>query len=141
VSYEDDRLLTLLTTNAREPVASLARKLGLARSTVQERITRLERDGVIAGYTVRLPRPNIDFAIRATVLIKLDAKQTENVLRDLHGLPNVRRVTSVSGPYDYIAELVHESTATLDQLLDRIGRLPGVQRTETLINLATRFER
>jgi len=50
----DERLVALLRANAREPTASLARKLGLARSTVQERIARLERQGTIKGYTVRL---------------------------------------------------------------------------------------
>src|SRR5262249_10510274 len=50
----DARLLALLRANAREPTASLARKLNLARSTVQERIARLEREGTIKGYTVRL---------------------------------------------------------------------------------------
>ena len=50
----DLKLVALLRANAREPTASLARKLGLARSTVQERIARLEREGTIKGYTVRL---------------------------------------------------------------------------------------
>ena len=51
---KDRSLIALLRANARESTASLARKLGVARSTVQERLTRLEKDGTIAGYTVRV---------------------------------------------------------------------------------------
>ena len=51
----DTKLIDLFRANAREPTASLARKLGLARSTVQERLARLEREGIIKGYTVALP--------------------------------------------------------------------------------------
>ena len=50
----DQQLLSLLRENARAPTAELARRLGLSRTTVQSRIERLERQGVITGYTVRV---------------------------------------------------------------------------------------
>ena len=68
----DTNLIDLLRANAREPTASLARKLGLARSTVQERIARLQRDGTIKGYTVRLSDEATAGMLRAVVMISTD---------------------------------------------------------------------
>src|SRR5215472_45506 len=68
----DAKLLALLRANAREPTASLARKLNLARSTVQERIARLEREGTIKGYTVRLADAADERKLRAVVMIETD---------------------------------------------------------------------
>ena len=53
----DHRLIALLRRNARTPVADLAKALGVARGTVTNRMARLEREGVITGYTLRL-RPD-----------------------------------------------------------------------------------
>ena len=72
---EDRRLLALLKANARESTASLARKLGLSRTTVQERIRRLERNGVIAGYAVRIAEDVTRNVLSAQVLLSVDAKQ------------------------------------------------------------------
>ena len=77
---EQQRLLGLLRRNARESTASLARKLGLARTTVQERINRLERDGVIAGYTVRVSEGFARQRIAAQVLINVDPKAGARVV-------------------------------------------------------------
>lgn len=137
----DTRLVTLLQANAREPTASLARKLGLARSTIQERLARLERDGVIAGYTVRLGQPPTDPRFAALVLISLDARQAARAILALRSIPEVRSVATVSGEYDAIARVEADSGEALDRLLDGIGRQPGVRRTNSAILLATKFER
>src|ERR1051325_3651637 len=93
----DSRLIALLKANAREPVASLARKLGLARSTVQERIARLERDGVIKGYTVRLSEEGGPNRIRAIVMIATDMKRGDRTASELRKFPEVRSLFAVSG--------------------------------------------
>src|SRR5207244_10718459 len=100
-SAEQQRLLALLRRNARESTASLARKLGLARTTVQERIRRLERDGVIAGYTVRVSESFARQRIAAQVLINVDPKAGERVVRELDARPWVRAVYAVSCVFDY----------------------------------------
>ena len=74
IDSTDRQLLALLRSDAREPVAALARKLDLARSTVQERIARLERTGVIAGYTIRAGEDFADRQILAHVMISVDPK-------------------------------------------------------------------
>jgi DNA-binding Lrp family transcriptional regulator len=137
----DTKLLDLLRANAREPTASLARKLGLARSTVQERLARLERDGVIKGYTVRLADEARASRLRAVVMIETDPKQADRVSVELKKMPEVRSLAALSGSYDLIAMIETDTAARIDALLDRIGRAPGVARTVSSIILSEKFSR
>ena len=136
----DSKLLALLRANAREPTASLARKLGLARSTVQERIARLEREGMIKGYTVKLAE-DAGGRLKAAVMISTDPKQGERVATELKKMTEVRSLVTVSGVFDLIASVEAESPARLDAALDRIGRLHGVARTVSSIILSEKFSR
>jgi DNA-binding Lrp family transcriptional regulator len=138
---KDRQLLDLLRTNAREPVAELARKLGVARTTVQERLRRLEESGTIAGYTVRLGQTAERPAITAHVLLEVSAKRAESVIRELKALVPLRGVYAISGAFDYLAIVETGSTHEMDAILDRIGRLDGVGRTESSIVLSVKFER
>jgi len=137
----DSELLTLLRANAREPTAALARKLGLARSTVQERIARLEREGTIAGYTVRLADRVDAKKLRAVVMISCDPKQADRVTAELKKMPEVRSLSAVAGAYDLIATVESDTASRIDALLDRIGRDPGVARTVSSIVLSEKFSR
>jgi DNA-binding Lrp family transcriptional regulator len=137
----DARLIDLLRANAREPTASLARKLGLARSTVQERIARLEREGVIAGYTLRLRDDAAAGRIRAVVMIATDAKRADRAAAELKKMPEVRALYAVAGSYDLVASIETETTGRMDAILDRIGRTHGVARTVSSIVLSEKFSR
>lgn len=135
------KLIALLKSNAREPTASLARKLGLARSTVQERIAKLEREGVIEGYTVRLSDSREARRLRAIVMISADPKHADRVGAELKRMHEVRSLYAVSGAYDMIATVETETTAKMDATLDRIGRATGVARTVSSIVLSEKFAR
>ena len=137
----DTKLLALLRSNAREPTASLARKLGLARSTVQERIARLEREGTIKGYTVRLSDEADAAKLRAIVMIETDAKRADRVSAELRKMPEVRSLSAVAGTFDLIAAVETETPPKIDALLDRIGRVSGVARTVSSIILSEKFSR
>lgn len=137
----DHKLLAMLRANAREPVAVLARKLGLARSTVQERMDRLSREGVIAGYTVREGGGHRDRQILAHVMISVDPKMAASVTSDLRKMPEVRTLAAISGTYDLMADIAAETTARIDAVLDAIGHLKGVQKTMSSIVLSVKFER
>jgi len=141
LTQEQQRLLALLRRNARESTASLARKLGVARTTVQERIRRLERDGVIAGYTVRVSEGFARRQISAQVLITVNPKAGERVVRELELRPFVRAVYALSGVFDYQVLLEGGSTEEIDRHLDAIGRIDGIERTQTSIVLSVKFER
>lgn len=137
----DDRaLLALLSSNAREPTASIARKLGVSRTTVQERIRRLERTGVIRGYTVCMAKHDGP-RVSAQVLLNVNPKLTEQVIRDLRAMPHCSALHAVSGPFDYVVTVGADTTEELDRCLDRIGQLPGIERTQTLVVLSTKFQR
>lgn len=137
----DSKLLALLKANAREPAASLARKLGIARSTVQGRIARLEREGIVKGYTVRLSDDAETRRLRAIVMIAADPKQAERVNAELKRMVEVRSLSAVSGAYDMMAVVEADTPARMDAALDRIGRASGVARTVTSIILSEKFSR
>ncbi|MGH3694708.1 MAG: Lrp/AsnC family transcriptional regulator [Pseudonocardiaceae bacterium] len=137
----DQRILDLLVGDARQSITVLARRLQVARSTIQERIARLERRGVIAGYTVRLGPAATGRRVSAHVAITIDPKRGEHVQQTLRRITGVRTLHTVSGPFDLIAVVAAESTAEIDAVLDRIGAIPGVERTTSSIVLTTKFDR
>jgi DNA-binding Lrp family transcriptional regulator len=133
----DQRLIALLRHDARATVASLAEALGVARGTVQNRMARLESDGTIVGYTVRL-RPDVEEQrIRALMTIAVEGNRNEAVLATLRGDPAVGTLHTTNGRWDIVAELRTDSLATFDQVLRRIGQIDGVARTETSLLLST----
>ncbi len=139
---EADRLLlSRLRENARASTASLARELGVSRTTVQSRISRLERQKVIAGYTVRTSEAHEQGTIRALVMITAAPKQSAGVEAAIRKMPDVRALHSVSGPFDMIAEAATPSIGDMDALIDRIGALDGVERTTSSVILSTKFDR
>ncbi len=137
----DRALIALLQANARESTANLARKLGVARTTVVARLARLESAGVIVGYTVKLAVDDARPQVRAHVGITLQAKSSRDVIRQLQKLPELLQLSSVSGEFDYIAILRADTTARLDALLDQIGDIEGVLKTTTSVVLALRIDR
>jgi DNA-binding Lrp family transcriptional regulator len=134
----DHKLVALLRENARTPVATLARKLNVARGTVQNRLTRLETEGVIVGYTVRL-RPQVEEQrIRALMTIVVEGNQTEAVIKALRGEPAVSALHTTNGRWDIVAELRADSLEEFDRVLARIRLLDGISSTETSLLLSTR---
>ncbi|MDP8983618.1 MAG: Lrp/AsnC family transcriptional regulator [Pseudomonadota bacterium] len=133
----DRRLIGLLRDNARTSVASLAASLKVARGTVQNRLAKLEREGTIAGYTVRL-RPQVDeHRIVALTTIAVEGNRTESVLRTLRGDPAIVTLHTTNGRWDLVAEIRADSLASFDQVLSRIRRVDGIAGTETSLLLAT----
>lgn len=138
---QDRKLLALLREDARLPTAALARELGVARTTVVQRLKRLERDGVIGGYTVRMSARMQASMLRVQVLLSIDAKKGDAVIGGLRGLPQVRAAYAISGVFDVLAFVECESTQEIDQVLDAIGTLPGVKSTQSSLVLSVKFDR
>jgi DNA-binding Lrp family transcriptional regulator len=137
----DRNLVVLLQMNARESVANLARQLGVARTTVIARIARLEKNNVIAGYGVRLGQDVLDASIQAYVGIKLTPKYGRDLQKRFARMPEIQLLCAVSGEFDYVAWLRADSPDRLNDLLDEIGALEGVERTTTSIILARKIDR
>ena len=141
IDTTDRLILEEMSRNARIPVARLAQRLGLARTTVQARIDRMETDGTIDGYAVRLSPALRQKDIRATVLIQFTPAILPRVLDQLNRLPEVTLAHTTSGRFDLCCELRTGTTLELDTLLDKIGEIEGVQAMESLIHLSTRIDR
>ncbi|AOL19346.1 AsnC family transcriptional regulator [Xanthomonas citri pv. malvacearum] len=141
ITPSDERLLSLLREDARASTAQIARRLGLSRTTVQSRIEKLERDGVISGYTVRTHDHYEQGRIRAHILITVLPKKMPAVVKAMRDIPEVRLLHSVSGAYDLVALGVVGGVNEMDVLTDAIGAIDGVERTTSAIILSTKFER
>lgn len=134
----DRRLIALLRSDARLPVAKLATDLGVTRATARARLDRLVRDGVIAGFTVLLRRDTESAGVNAVTLIEVDGRHGENVIRRLSGLPEIRALHTTNGRWDIVAEIEAPSLAAFDVLLRTIRQTEGIANSETSILLAAR---
>ncbi len=133
----DRRLIALLRDDARSSIASLAKKLGVARGTVQNRLARLEEEGIIVGYTVRLKPQAEQHGIRAVMTIAVEGNRTQSVLRALRGDPAVAALHTTNGRWDFVAELRAEDLQEFDRIISRISLLEGVSQSETNLLLTT----
>jgi DNA-binding Lrp family transcriptional regulator len=141
ITPADLQLLSVLRENARASTAEIARRLGLSRTTVQSRIDRLERQGVIAGYTVRVHDELERSQVRAHIMLSVLPKQAAAVIRALQAMPEIRELHSLSGAFDLVAIGAVPTIDGMDALIDRIGAIEGVERTVSSIVLSTKFER
>lgn len=137
----DRDLLALLQANARASTADLARQLGTARTTVLARLGRMEREGVIAGYTVRLGQDVRDTGLQAFVGITVQPKAGREVVRQISRMPEVRQLCAVSGEFDYVVLLRAESALRMNTLLDEMGNFDGVVKTTTSVALEWKIDR
>jgi DNA-binding Lrp family transcriptional regulator len=133
----DRQLISALRDNARTSVASLAKSLRVARGTVQNRLAKLESDGTIAGYTVRLKPQAEEHRIRALMTIAVEGNRSDEVIRALRGDPAVGALHSTNGRWDIVAELRADSLEAFDRVLARIRLLGGISNTETSLLLST----
>jgi len=137
----DHDLLKLLQENSRRTVSDIAKKMSLSRATVQHRMERLERTGVIQGYTIKinpvLERQNVS----AYVMISVVPKKNSTIVNQLFKIPQMEMLCTISGQYDMIAKITEATTEALDQTLDKIANLDGVEKTLSHIVLSRKVDR
>ena len=133
----DQQLIGLLRQDARASVAALAKKLDVSRGTVSNRIRKLEDEGVVVGYTVRL-RPDVQQnRITAWMSIAVEGNQTREVIAHLLGEPGVAGLHDTNGRWDLLAELRAGNLVELATVLERVRLIKGIAGTETSIHLQT----
>jgi DNA-binding Lrp family transcriptional regulator len=137
----DRGIIGLLGADARMSVATLSRRLKVARSTIQARLERLESTGIIAGYTVKLGENARQGRLRASVLLSIEPRAQAGILQRLKSISEVERVFTTSGRFDLLMQIAAPNTQVLDQVLDQIGAMTGVKSSESLIHLSTRIDR
>ena len=133
----DHRLLALLRNDARRSVASLAGELDVSRATIRVRLDRLLQSGVISGFTIVVSDQSERNHVRAMMLIAVEGRGVDKVMKRLQGYPEVRRLHSTNGRWDIVAELVTDTLASFDGLLNRIRLIDGIASTETSILLSS----
>ncbi len=137
----DRQLLALLREDARRQVSQLAEMVGVSRATVYTRIARLEAQKVITGYTVRVGAEHHRRMIRAQMMIKVLPKYMREIERALAAFPQLITLHAVSGEYDIVAEIEADDAEALNDLIDEIGMLDGIEKTNSSIILATKVQR
>lgn len=133
----DRRLISLLRANGREPVVNLAKRLGVTRATVNSRLDKLVDSGVIVGFSVRIRDPNETSGVRAIMLIAVEGRSIDDVIRNLRGIPEIAALHSTNGQWDLVAELSCENLAAFDAVLTTVRGITGIRHSETSILLSS----
>lgn len=127
----DYRLIALLRTDSRTPVAVLARELGINRSTVTSRIDRLVDSGVIEGFTIRVSNDLAPDSVRGVILVATETRSSHEVVHEIRGYPEIEELHSTIGTWDLVIQLRSRNLTEFDLALERIRALPGVRSTQT----------
>jgi DNA-binding Lrp family transcriptional regulator len=136
----DADLLALLTSEPRIGVLEASRRLGVARGTVQARLDRLERDGVITGFGPDVDPAALGFPVTAFCSLEIRQGRGHDVVaRHLAGIPEVLEAHTISGAGDLLCRVVARSNADLQRVIDQVVDGENVVRTSTVIALATQF--
>ncbi len=135
----DRTLIRLLRENARLSVSSLAASCGVSRGTVQNRIDRLLRAGIIQGFTIRQTAAAEAAMVRAVTLLEVGGGRLAAVVRALRGLPEIAAVHTTNGRWDLVVDLAAESLPAFDAVLRRIRAIEGITNSETSLKLSDRI--
>ncbi len=138
---KDENMIMLLRKNGRLSVSALARQLNVSRTAAQMRLQKLERKGVITGYTAKLSDAYSSARVRALVMIKFPPGKLASIQQALSNILQITTVYSISGPYDLAAVITAPNMQMLDTVIDQIGCLEGIDGTMSSIILSTKIDR
>lgn len=128
----DRKLLRLLKGDARASFVDLAKVLGTSEGTVRARVKRLQEDGIVRRFTVQTAGSNV----KALVEVRIETNiATGKLAAEIAGWEGVERVWEVAGEYDVVVIVDVESTAALNEIIDRIRQFPGTQSTRSRLIL------
>ncbi|WP_299962242.1 Lrp/AsnC family transcriptional regulator [uncultured Roseobacter sp.] len=134
----DRQLIGVLRRDARASISQLASDLGWSRTTVRARLGRLQQTGEIVGFSVVLREDMLSEPVRGLMMIAIEGRGTDRIIRQLQGQTEVRRIHSTNGRWDVIVEIGTDTLERFDQVLFQIRRLEGVTASETSLLLSTR---
>ncbi len=136
----DSELITLLTEEPRIGVFEASRRLGVARGTVQARLDRLQRDGVIRDFAPTIDTEALGYPVTAFVTAEITQGSGDRpVVEHLDGIPEVLEVHTITGQGDLMIRVVARSNADLQRVIDGIVSDPNITRTSTVIVLETKI--
>lgn len=132
----DRRLLALLREDGRASTAALAERLKVSRGTVQNRIDRLQRSGLLVGFTIKLRNELENLGVRAITMIELRGGASDAVIAALRQIPEVVQVHTTNGRWDLVAEIHTETLVEFDRVLRELRAIKGVANSESNLLLA-----
>jgi DNA-binding Lrp family transcriptional regulator len=133
----DARLLALLEDEPRLGVLECSRRLGVARGTVQARLDRLQRDGVVRGFGPRVEPAAIGYGVTAFATLEIRQGSGHEVADHLAWIPQVLEVHTITGPGDLLCRIVARSNADLQHVIDQVLGFDGIVRMSTVIAMST----
>ena len=129
----DARLLLALAEDPRASVMALSQRLGLARNTVQARLTRLESSGALAPLDRRVRPEALGYRLGAYVTVQVTQRSLAEVSDGLAQIPEVLEVTGLSGVADLLVQVVATDADDLWRITEQVLAIPGVQRIDTAL--------
>lgn len=134
----DNALIGALRQNARASISQLASVLGWSRTTVRARLDKLQQTGEILGFSVVLKAEQQQDPVRGLMMIAIEGRGTDRIVRHLNTMPEVRQIHATNGRWDVIIEIGTKTLEDFDDVLGRVRRLDGVTASETSLLLKTR---
>ncbi|SHM15901.1 transcriptional regulator, AsnC family [Roseovarius litoreus] len=134
----DRKLISALRHDARASLSDLAMMLGVSRTTVRGRIERLKASGEILGFSVVLKADTARDPVRGLMMIGIEGRGTDRIIRQINGLSAVRAVHTTNGRWDLIVEIGTGTLEEFDAILGQIRRFDGIASSETSLLLNTR---
>ncbi|HKL06592.1 MAG TPA: Lrp/AsnC family transcriptional regulator [Roseovarius sp.] len=134
----DRKLISALRHDARASLSDLALGLGVSRTTVRGRIERLKQSGEIVGFSVVLRGDAARDPVRGLMMIGIEGRGADRIIRQLNGLSAVRAVHTTNGRWDLIVEIGTDTLEALDATLAQIRKFDGIASSETNLLLNTR---
>jgi DNA-binding Lrp family transcriptional regulator len=134
----DAQILELFSAEPRVGVLEAARRIGVARNTVQARLDRMQRSGVIADLAPTVDPAALGFPVTAFVTVEIaQGRGRRDVVDHLASIPEVIEVHTITGAADLLAQVVSRDNADLQRVIDDVVRDPAVVRASTAIALDT----
>lgn len=133
----ENRLLAELRVDGRTSVSQLAEQLGVTRATINKKMSSLEAEGIIIGYTVRTATENQPDGVRAISMVALERKNASQAIADLRGIPEVMALHTTNGSWDLVLEIACRDLLDFDRILHHMRSITGVVNSESSILLRT----
>jgi DNA-binding Lrp family transcriptional regulator len=132
----DARLIAELRAHPRLGLLEISRRLGVARGTVQARLSKLEGRGVVVGYGPEIDPAELGHAIQALVMLELTQGRLAEAIDALEATPEVLEVDAVSGPQDLICRVAARDTEHLQEIVNRLLAADAIRRSTSYVVLS-----
>jgi DNA-binding Lrp family transcriptional regulator len=132
----DARLIAELRANPRVGLLEIARRLGVARGTVQARLAKLEARGVITGHGPEVDAAAMGYPISAFVFVELSQGRLREAATALEGIPEVLEADAISGPQDMVCRIAARDTEHVQEIVNRLLATPAIRRCTSYIVLS-----